>query len=47
MLQNSSAPIKEIAYLLGFAESTHFSNYFKKHTDLSPALFRKRGSQVR
>ena len=47
MLQNSSAPIKQIAYLLGFAEPTHFSNYFKKHTDLSPALFRKQGGQVR
>lgn len=41
LLQNSSISIKEIAYRLGFSESTHFSNYFKKHTDLSPALFRK------
>lgn len=37
MLQNSSISIKEMAYVLGFAESTHFSNYFKKHTSLSPA----------
>ncbi|HKZ66225.1 MAG TPA: helix-turn-helix domain-containing protein [Chitinophagaceae bacterium] len=41
LLQNSSVSIKEIAYLLGFAEATHFSNYFKKHTDLSPAAYRK------
>ena len=41
LLQNSSISIKEIAYLLGFAEATHFSNYFKKHTDLSPASYRK------
>jgi len=41
LLQNSSVSIKEIAYQLGFAESTHFSNYFKKHTDLSPAAWRK------
>jgi AraC-like DNA-binding protein len=41
MLQNSSVSIKEIAYRLGFAESAHFSNYFKKHTHTSPASYRK------
>lgn len=41
LLQNSSTSIKEIAYRLGFAESAHFSNYFKKHTDLSPVLYRR------
>lgn len=41
LLQNSSISIKEIAYRLGFAELAHFSNYFKKHTDSSPAMFRK------
>jgi AraC family transcriptional activator of pobA len=41
LLQNSSASIKEIAFLLGFSESSHFSNYFKKHTDISPVSFRK------
>jgi AraC family transcriptional activator of pobA len=41
LLQNDSMAIKEIAYLLGFAEATHFSNYFKKYTDTSPAQFRK------
>lgn len=41
LLKNSSNSISQIAFQLGFAESTNFSNYFKKHTDLSPALFRK------
>ena len=41
MLQNTSLSIKEIAYRLGFVEPTHFSNYFKKHTGVSPVLYRK------
>lgn len=41
LLRNSSISIKEIAYQLGFTESAHFSNYFKKHTDLTPVLYRK------
>jgi len=41
LLQNSEISIKEIAWRLGFSESTHFSNYFKKYTDLSPAAWRK------
>lgn len=41
LLQNSAMAVKEIAYMLGFAESAHFSNYFKKATDLSPADYRK------
>lgn len=41
MLQNSNTPIKQIADQLGFAESAHFSNYFKKYTDMTPVLYRK------
>ena len=41
LLKNSSISISEIAYQLGFAESANFSNYFKKHTSLSPVLYRK------
>ena len=41
LLQNSSISIKEIAYLLGFAESAHFSNYFSRHAEMSPAAYRK------
>lgn len=44
LLQNSSVSIKEIAYRLGFTESAHFSNYFKKHTAQSPVLYRKEHS---
>ncbi|MCA0447718.1 MAG: helix-turn-helix domain-containing protein [Bacteroidetes bacterium] len=32
---------KEIAYQLGFSEPTHFSRFFKKHTQLTPNAFRK------
>lgn len=41
LLQHSPASIKEIASQLGFTESTHFSNYFKKQTGVSPVLYRK------
>ena len=41
LLKHSSWSISEIAYALGFAEATHFSNFFKKHAGLSPTLFRK------
>jgi len=44
LLQNSSTPIKQIASLLGFSEPTHFSNYFKKNTNTSPAYYRKLAS---
>ncbi len=41
LLQNSSISIKEISFRLGFTESAHFSNYFKKYTDTSPVAYRK------
>ncbi|MDD7887990.1 AraC family transcriptional regulator [Flavivirga sp. 57AJ16] len=41
MLLNQKLSIKEIANKLGFLESSHFSNYFKKHTSESPAKYRK------
>ena len=41
LLQNSSTPIKQIASRLGFAEPTHFSNYFKRKTNTSPASYRR------
>ena len=41
MLMNSSVSIKEISYKLGFSEVAHFSNYFKKHTEISPTKFRE------
>lgn len=41
LLQHSTKSIKEIAYRLGFSEVAHFSNYFKKHTSMSPIQYRK------
>jgi AraC family transcriptional regulator, transcriptional activator of pobA len=41
MLKQSKWNISEIAYSLGFQEVTHFNNFFKKHTFLSPSKFRK------
>lgn len=41
MLQDAHLSIKEIAARLGFLETPHFSNYFKKHTSISPAAYRK------
>ncbi|MGG5210606.1 AraC family transcriptional regulator [Chryseobacterium sp. MIQD13] len=41
LLQNTSVSIKEITYQLGFSEAAHFSNYFKKHTGITPVQYRK------
>lgn len=45
LLKNSSISVSQVAYQLGFAESANFSNYFKKHTSLSPALYRKQQTE--
>jgi AraC-like DNA-binding protein len=44
LLSNSDISIKEIAWGLGFAEAPHFSNYFKKYTNISPVLYRRNNS---
>jgi AraC family transcriptional regulator, transcriptional activator of pobA len=44
MLQDQLLSVKEIAGRLGFLETPHFSNYFKKHTSVSPAEYRKQHS---
>lgn len=41
LLMSSTLSAKEIAFKLGFSEPTHFSRFFKKHTQLSPSNFRK------
>ncbi|GAB3951162.1 response regulator transcription factor [Spirosoma harenae] len=40
LLKHSTWGVSEIAYALGFTEVTHFNNFFKKHTELSPLKFR-------
>ena len=40
LLKNSTLLIKEIAYQLGYQELAHFSNFFRKHTGLSPSSYR-------
>lgn len=40
LLKHSHWSVSEIAYALGFAEVTHFNNFFKKHVATSPLKFR-------
>lgn len=40
LLKQTTWNISEIAYSLGFEEVAHFSNFFKKHSKVSPAAFR-------
>jgi len=39
LLLNSKLTIKEIAFKVGFEDSTNFFNYFKKQTNLTPKQF--------
>lgn len=41
LLENSALSIKEISYRLGFSETAHFSNFFKKHVAQGPVDYRK------
>jgi AraC family transcriptional regulator, transcriptional activator of pobA len=40
LLKQTKWNISEISYSLGFDEVAHFSNFFKKHTSLSPLKYR-------
>jgi AraC family transcriptional regulator, transcriptional activator of pobA len=40
LLKQTKWNVSEIAYTLGFDEVANFSNFFKKHTSLSPLKFR-------
>ncbi len=40
-LLHSSASIQSIADEFGFSDSSHFSNYFYKHTQIRPVSYRK------
>lgn len=40
LLRHTEWSVSEIAYSLGFTEATHFNNFFRKHTNMTPTLFR-------
>ncbi|MCD7901623.1 MAG: helix-turn-helix transcriptional regulator [Bacteroides sp.] len=40
LLQHSNYSVGEIAFALGFEETASFSNFIKKHTDISPTTHR-------
>lgn len=40
LLKHTDKAVFEIAFALGFKEKTHFNNFFKKYTQLSPTQFR-------
>lgn len=40
LLKQTTWNVSEVAYCLGFEEVAHFSNFFKKHVQLSPAAYR-------
>ena len=40
LLKQTNWNISEIAFSLGFEEVAHFSNFFKKHTDMTPLSIR-------
>ncbi|MBQ8939309.1 MAG: AraC family transcriptional regulator [Paludibacteraceae bacterium] len=42
LLCTTTLSIQEIADRLGFQNQSHFGTFFKRHTDLSPAAFRKK-----
>lgn len=41
MLVHSNFNVNQIGYHLGFEDPSYFVKYFKKHTGLSPSIFRK------
>jgi AraC-like DNA-binding protein len=43
-LKNADLSVKEIAYMLGFQESSNFSRVFKKWTGATPLNFRRGGN---
>ena len=41
LAKNARMPVKEIAESLGFGTTWYFSHFFRRHTHLSPAAYRK------
>ena len=42
LLQQTTSPVAEIAYAMGFDEPTNFVKFFKNNEGITPAVFRKR-----
>jgi AraC family transcriptional regulator len=40
-LVSGELPLAEIALVAGFADQSHFSNVFRRHTGMSPSAFRR------
>jgi len=40
LLKYTNKDVSEIAFALGFKEATHFHNFFKKHSKVTPSQFR-------
>ena len=40
LLKQTNWTVSEIGYCLGFEEVAHFSNFFRKHTQITPNSFR-------
>jgi len=40
LLSYTDKPVKQVTYELGFEDPAYFSNFFKRHTSVSPADFR-------
>lgn len=45
-LENTTLPISEIMYQAGFSDISAFSNFFKRHTGMSPQKFRHTFSKI-
>ena len=44
LLRHSNWSVSEIAWALGFSETTHFNNFFKKHVQVSPLKYKNSGT---
>lgn len=42
LLQNTTLPVQEISYKMHFPDQSYLGRYFKKHTGISPTIFRQR-----
>lgn len=42
LLDTTTYPLAEIAYLTGFSDQSHFARIFRQHTGQSPSAYRKK-----